>query len=393
MTKRKTGSTECVHAGVGPCEDSSSITTPIVYSAPFTFKSVKELIELIEGSSARTQPEYGRMGNPTVACVERRLAAIEGAEKALLFSSGMTAATTLFLTALESGDHMILMKDCYKRTRDFMTVFMNKFGIRTSVVEPALESIEQAIGPATRMIFLEMPSNPYLHVVDIEKLAKLGKERGVTTVVDSTFATPINLRPLEYGVDLVVHSATKYMGGHNDIIAGVLAGRASLVEPVLELLKNLGGICDPMTAFLLDRGLKTLAIRVAKHNANAQTIAEFLEAHPKVTKVFYPGLKSHPQHDIAKKLMSGFGGVVTFLLDADFEKTARFVDNLKIPRIGPSLGGVESLVEQAVIMGYWDVPRKEREALGMYDNLVRLSLGIEDAEDIVADLDQALQKV
>ncbi len=393
MTKRKVGSTECVHAGAGPCEDSSSITTPIVYSAPFTFKSVKELIELIEGSSARTQPEYGRMGNPTVACVERRLAAIEGAEKALLFSSGMTAATTLFLTALESGDHMILMKDCYKRTRDFMTVFMNKFGIRTSVVEPALESIEQAIGPATRMIFLEMPSNPYLHVVDIEKLAKLGKERGVTTVVDSTFATPINLRPLEYGVDLVVHSATKYMGGHNDIIAGVLAGRASLVEPVLESLKNLGGICDPNTAFLLDRGLKTLAVRVAKHNANAQTIAEFLEAHPKVTKVFYPGLKSHPQHDIAKKLMSGFGGVVTFLLDADFEKTARFVDSLKIPMIGPSLGGVESLVEQAVTMGYWDVPREEREALGMYDNLVRLSLGIEDAEDLIADLDQALKKV
>ncbi len=393
MIERKVGSTECVRAGAGPCEASSSITTPIVHSAPFTFESTKDLVDLVEGHSERQQPEYGRMGNPTVTCVERRLAALEGAEKAQLFASGMAAITTLFLACLESGDHMIITSDCYKRTRDFGAVFLKKFGVTTSVVPPSLESIEQAIGPATRLVFTEMPTNPYLYVVDVERLAELGHRRNFLTVVDSTFATPVNFRPLACSVDLVVHSATKYLGGHNDLIAGVLAGSASLVQPVSDLLMTLGGICDPTTAFLLERGLRTLAIRVAKHNTNGQAISEFLEAHPRVSEVFYPGLSSHPQHGIAKKIMTGFGGVVTFLLDATFEETARFVDRLQIPHLAPSLGGVESLVEQAVIMGYWDAPREERETLGMKDNLVRLSLGIEDAEDIIADLDQALNKV
>ncbi len=393
MAKRKIGSTECVHAGAGPCEDSSSITTPIVHSAPFTFESTKDLVELVEGRSVRRQPEYGRMGNPTVMCVERRLAALAGAENALLFASGMAAATTLFLSVLKSGDHIVMTSDSYQRTRDFAAGFMKKFGVTATVVPPTLESIEQAIGPTTRVLFTETPTNPYLYVIDIEGMARLGRERGLLTVVDSTFATPVNFRPLDFGADLVVHSATKYLGGHNDLIAGVLAGSASLIEPVSELLVTLGGICDPNTAFLLDRGIKTLALRVAKQNVNGQAVAEFLESHSKVSKVFYPGLESHPHHAIAKELMSGFGGVVTFLLNGDFEKTARLIDNIKIPKLGPSLGGVESLVEQAVIMGYWDVPRKEREKMGMYDNLVRLSLGIEDVEDIIADLDQALHKV
>ena len=328
-----------------------------------------------------------------MACVERRLAALEGAEKAQLFAGGMAAITTLFLAYLESGDHMVITSDCYKRTREFGAVFLKKFGVTTSVVPPSLKSIEQAIGPATRLVFTEMPTNPYLYVVDVERLAELGHRRSFLTVVDSTFATPVNFRPLDCGVDLVVHSATKYLGGHNDLIAGVLAGSASLVQPVSDLLMTLGGICDPTTAFLLERGLQTLAIRVEKHNTNGQAIAEFLESHPRVSEVFYPGLSSHPQYAIAKKLMTGFGGVVTFLLDATFEETARFVDRLQIPHLAPSLGGVESLVEQSVIMGYWDAPREDRETLGMKDNLVRLSLGIEDTQDIIADLDQALNKV
>ena len=393
MIERKIGSTECVRAGASPCEASSSITTPIVHSAPFTFASTKDLVDLVEGHSERQQPEYGRMGNPTVTCVERRLAALEGAEKAQLFAGGMAAITTLFLACLESGDHMVITSDCYKRTREFGAVFLKKFGVTTSVVPPSLKSIEQAIGPATRLVFTEMPTNPYLYVVDVERLAELGHRRSFLTVVDSTFATPVNFRPLDCGVDLVVHSATKYLGGHNDLIAGVLAGSASLVQPVSDLLMTLGGICDPTTAFLLERGLQTLAIRVEKHNTNGQAIAEFLESHPRVSEVFYPGLSSHPQYGIAKKLMTGFGGVVTFLLDADFEETGRFVDRLQIPHLAPSLGGVESLVEQSVIMGYWDAPREDRETLGMKDNLVRLSLGIEDTQDIIADLDQALNKV
>ena len=393
MRKHKIGSTECVRGNTDPCETASSISTPIVHSAPFAFESTKDLIELVEGRSKRKQPEYGRMGNPTVTCVEKRLASLEGAEKAQLFSSGMAAVTTLFLSCLKSGDHLVITSDSYRRTRDFGSVFLKKFGVDVSIVPPTIEAISEAIGPETRIVFTETPTNPYLCVVDVEELAKLGRGKDLLTVMDSTFATPINLRPLEYGIDLVIHSATKYLGGHNDLIAGVLAGKASLVQPVSDLLMTLGAICDPNTAFLLERGLKTLAIRVAKQNENGQAVAEYLEAHPKVSKVYYLSLRSHPQHSLAKKFMSGFGGVVTFLLDADFDKTACFVDNLKIPRIAPSLGGVESLVEQVVVMSYWNIPREKRLDMGIQDNLVRFSLGIEDADDIIADLEQALKKI
>ena len=268
MSERQVGSTECVHAGAGPCEASSSIITPIVHCAPFAFGVTKDLIDYLEGRSDRKQPEYGRMGNPTVSVVERRLAALEGAERAQLFASGMAAVTTLLLAVLKSGDHIVITTDCYKRTRDFSTEFLKKFGVRASVVPPSLEAIEQAIGPETRIVFTETPTNPYLYVVDVEGLSKLGRRKGVLTVVDSTFATPVNMRPIDLGADLVVHSATKYLGGHNDLIAGVLAGSEELVQPVADLLMTLGGICDPNTAFLLERGLKTLALRVAKQNAN-----------------------------------------------------------------------------------------------------------------------------
>ena len=393
MATRKIGSTECVHSGVSTCETTGSVAPPIVHSAPFTFESIGAALDYLEGRSTRRQPEYGRMANPTVTCVESRLAALEGAEKAQLFASGMAAITTLLLCTLKSGDHVVLTSDCYKRTRDFCEGSLRKFGVTTSVVAPSLEAIEGAIGPATRLVFTETPTNPFQYVVDIEGLAKLGRERGVLTVVDSTFATPVYLRPLEFGIDLVVHSATKYLGGHNDLIAGVAAGRAELVQPISDLLATLGGICDPTTAFLLGRGLKTLALRMARHSANGQAVAEFLEGHPRVRQVFYPGLVSHPHHAIAQKLMRAFGGVVTFLLDADREGTARFVDRLTIPVLGPSLGGVESLVEQVILFGYLDIPPEERERFGMQDNLVRLSLGIEDTEDIIADLQQALSDV
>ena len=393
MATRKIGSTQCVHGGGSTSETGGSMAPPIVHSAPFTFEAVSAALDYIEGRSARRQPEYGRMGNPTVAFVERRLAWIEGAEKAQLFASGMAAITSLLLAVLKSGDHLVLTSDCYKRTRDFCEDSLARFGVTTSVVAPSLEAIEGAIRPATRLVFTETPTNPYQYVVDIEGLGELGRARGVLTVVDSTFATPVYLRPLEFGIDLVVHSATKYLGGHNDLIAGVVAGRAELVEPIADLLATLGGICDPTTAFLLGRGVKTLALRMARHSANGQAVAEFLEAHPKVRTVFYPGLASHPHHEIARKLLAGFGGVVTFLLDADREGASRFIDRLEIPSLGPSLGGVESLVEQVILFGYLDLPSAERERLGVPDNLVRFSVGIEDTTDIIADLQQALEKV
>ncbi len=392
IKQHRINSSQCVHAGDGFCDVSDSITTPIVHSAPFTFGSTGELVDFLEGRSGRRQPEYGRMGNPTVARVENRLAAIEGADKAQLFASGMAAVTTLFLHNLASGNHLVLTSDCYKRTRDFALKFLSKFGVKTSVVPPSIKEIEKAIVPATRMIFTETPTNPFLYVMDLEAFARLGREHGVLSVVDSTFATPVNLNPLELGADLVLHSATKYMGGHNDLIAGVIAGSRELVQPISELLMTLGGICDPQTAYLLDRGLKTMELRVTRQNASGLAVAEFLESHPRVQRVFYPGLASHPHYQTAARQMSGFGGVVTFLLDADFKGTARFVDSLRIPKISPSVGGVESLVEQPAIMAYWDQPIRERLKWNMHDNLVRLSLGIEDTGDIIKDLKQALER-
>jgi len=333
------------------------------------------------------------MGNPTVAFVENRLAALEGSGRAVLFASGMAAITSFLLTSLQSGDHVVLTRDCYRRTRDFSTTFLKKFGVEVSVVEPEICEIEKALRGSTKMIFTESPTNPYLNVLDIEALGRLGKSSGATTVVDSTFATPINLRAIEYGVDIVIHSATKYLGGHNDLIAGVIAGSAEVVNPVADMRSNLGGICDPNTAFLLERGLKTLALRVERHNSNGQALAEYLESHPKVERVYYPGLASHPHHAIAKQQMHGFGGVVSFEIRGDLELTARFIDRLELPHLTPSLGGVESLVEQVVVMSYWLVPREERLKLGLKDNLVRYSLGIEDIDDIIGDIARALDGI
>lgn len=393
MSRQRLSSTDCVHAGAKPVELSGPIITPIVHCAPFSFSSSAEVMAFQEGRSERQQPEYGRMGNPTVVFVENRLAALEGASKAALFSSGMAAITSFLLTALQSGDHVVLTRDCYRRTRDFSTTFLKKFGVEVSVVEPELCEIEKALRPDTKMIFTESPTNPYLHVLDIEALGRLGKSSGATTVVDSTFATPINIRPIEYGIDVVIHSATKYLGGHNDLIAGVIAGSAELVTMVADMRSNLGGICDPNTAFLLERGLKTLALRVERHNSSGQALAEFLESHPKVERVHYPGLASHPHHAIAKEQMRGFGGVVSFEILGDLEKTAHFIDRLELPHLTPSLGGVESLVEQVVVMSYWLIPREERMKLGLRDNLVRYSLGIEDVEDIIRDVEQALEGI
>ena len=386
-------STQSVHAGEAKRKPYGALTTPIVQTSTYAFEDTAEILDFMRRKAAGdpdVRDEYGRYSNPTQSAAERKIAALEGGERALLFASGMCAITTTMLSLLSVGDHLVMTNDSYHRTREFVLTFLDRWGIETTLVpidQPATWAA--AIRPTTRLIFVETPSNPYLRIVDLSRVVKVAREYGVPTVVDSTFATPINVRPLEVGVDLVIHSATKYLGGHNDLLAGVVVGSASGLAPIEKARGVMGGIGNPHDAYLLLRGLKTLALRVHRHNENGQRIAEFLGQHPAVHRVYYPGLSSHPDHQIAQRQMAGFGGVVSFELEGDFERTARLVDRLRLPYVGPTLGGVESIVEQPVAL--FSLDPVERSAAGLKDNLVRYAAGIEDAEDLIADLRQALQ--
>jgi cystathionine gamma-synthase len=255
------------------------------------------------------------------------------------------------------------------------------------------EAMEKAIQPNTRLLLSESPTNPYLRTLDIIRFAEIARKNKVKSIVDATFATPLNIQPISLGVDLVVHSATKYLGGHNDLLAGIVAGEAGLIASLRNTLGVLGGIADPSNAALLLRGLKTLALRIRQQNKNGQTIAEFLESHPKIQKVWYPGLPSHPDHQVAKQQMKGYGGVVSFTIKGDLDTTSSFIDALQIPFIAPSFGGVETLIEQPALMSFYELSKEERLSVGIPENLVRLSLGIEDVDDLIADLDQALTQI
>ncbi len=381
--------TPAVHGGEPKHYAHDALTAPIVQTATYTFANTAELVEYMEGRKERE--EYGRYGNPTARLLEERVAALEGAEDAVCFSSGMAAVTSAILALVKSGDHVILFADCYRRTRQFVTRFLAQFGVEHTLVPPAdVEALVQALRPSTRLVISEAPTNPYLTVPDLARMSAICKPKRVRTLIDSTFATPVNLTPLDYGIDLVVHSATKYLGGHNDVLAGVVTGGAGLVSLIRDVRHMMGAVCDAHAAFLVHRGLKTLALRVAQQNASAQTIAEMLERHPAVARVWYPGLPSHPNHASAVRQMRGFGGVVSFELRGDLDATSRFIDRLEIPRIAPSLGGVESLVEQPALMSYFELTTEQREAVGIKDNLVRYSVGIEDCGDLIADLERAL---
>jgi len=387
-------STRSVHAG-RQGNPYRAITDPVVQSAAYTFENTAELRDFMEAKLwhlGGKRAEYGRYGNPTVAAVEARLAALEGAGDAILFSSGMAAITTVLLALLSQGSHVVITDDCYRQTRIFCRDFLKRYGITCTLVPMGdFHALENAIRPETRLILSESPTNPYLRILDLERLVDVARRHKVKTLVDSTFATPLNLRPLEWGVDLVVHSATKYLAGHNDLLAGVVAGEKDQVIALREALGVLGGISDPHNAALLLRGLKTLGLRLERQNHNGQLVAEYLEAHPAVERVWYPGLPSHPDHEVAAAQMKGFGGVVSFTIRGDLETTSRFIDRLQIPLISPSLGGVESLVTQPALMSYYDLSTEERLEIGIRDNLVRLALGIEDAADLIADLAQALE--
>lgn len=388
-------STSAVHGGEQRIKPFGAVTTPIVQSSTYTFAATAEILDFMrakERGEPEVRDEYGRYSNPTQTVAEKKLAEIEGGEQALLFASGMCAITTTMAALLSSGDHLAMAFDCYHRTRDFAQNFLSRWGIASTLVPAAnSEALEKAITADTRLIFVETPTNPYLRIQDLAHVAELGKQHGIPTMVDSTFATPINLRPLELGIDIVAHSATKYLGGHNDLLAGVIISRREILDPILNARGVMGGISNPNDAYLLLRGLKTLALRVERQNENGRKVARYLERHPAVQAVYYPGLESHPDYDVACRQMQGFGGVVSFQVDSDFSGTGSFVDKLQMPYIGPTLGGVESIIEQPGALFSLDV--EERKAAGLSDNLVRYALGIEDAEDIIADLDQALSVI
>jgi cystathionine gamma-synthase len=383
-------STLAVHAGEARQKPGDSITDPIFCASTYTFEDTQAVIDYIEKQQPRE--EYGRYGNPGERVVERKLAALEGGEEALLFSSGMAAMVGLLMANLNAGDEVIFFDECYHRSREFCTKHLSRFGVTTRQVRACdYEAMEAAITPRTRLLVSESPTNPHLSCVDLERFAELGRRRSVDTLIDATLATPYNLRPIEAGVDFVLHSATKYLGGHNDLLAGVVIGTKEKLEPVRNLRGIMGAVNGPQNCYLLARGLKTFELRMQRHNENGMLIAEFLAGHPRVERVYYPGLPSHPYYEVARKTMRGFGGLVTFLVkDADWRATADIVDAVKIPRIAPSLGGVESLIEQPLVMSYYQQTPEDRKRFGIPDNMIRMSCGIESADDLIADLSQAL---
>ena len=389
-------STQAVHAGEDKRKPYGALTTPIVQTSTYTFEDTAEILDFMQRKAARqagadvaVRDEYGRYGNPTQSVAERKLAALEGGERALLFATGMSAITTTMLALLSNGDHVVMAFDCYRRTREFGARFLSRWGIEATLVsfdEPG--ALEAAIRPNTKLIFCESPTNPYLRVMDLARLVAVARERGITTAIDSTFATPINMQPLEHGVDLVIHSASKYLAGHNDLLSGAVIGPRAILAEIENTRGVLGGVGSPHDAYLLLRGIKTLDLRVRRQNENGLRVARFLEDHPAISRVYYPGLPSHPDHEIARRQMTGFGGVVSFEVDGGKEATSRFVDRLQLPYIGPTLGGVESIAQQQAL--FVSLDPEERRATGIKDNLVRYALGIEDADDLIADLHQAL---
>lgn len=389
-------STLAIHGRERRRKAHNAVSTPIVQTSNFSFGTMQEVVEFMaakgQGRIIREQ-EYGRYGNPTQQEAERKLAAIEGAERAILFSSGMSAVILALMAYMKKDGHIIFTSDCYRQTRDFATNFLGKFGVQSTLVAPNAAAIEKAIQPNTNIIFTESPTNPFLRVLDLPAVVKVARRHGVLTMIDATLATPCNIRPLELGVDIVIHSATKYLGGHNDLVAGVALGNHKLLDDLNKLQRMFGSLLGPLSCFLLERGVKTFPLRMAHHNRAGLMVAKALEKHPKIKQVWYPGLKSHPDHAIARKQMEGFGSVISFLVKGDGRKTQKFIDSLNLFLITPSLGGTESLVTQMATMSFFDYPVEYRQSIGMVDNLVRIALGLEDPEDLITDLYQALDRI
>jgi cystathionine beta-lyase/cystathionine gamma-synthase len=382
--------TELIHAGEVDRGASVPLTTPIYETTTFVFDNAQEVVAYNEGRSPKHL--YSRYTNPTVISAEAKLAALDRAEAALLFSSGQGATTTILMAHAQAGDEIVCSAAIYGGTLHLLQDVLARFG-----VTPRFVSLEELAAPArvlsdrTRMLWFESPINPTLRCVDVKAIAEACRARGVLSVIDNTFASPINQQPLSLGVDLAMQSATKYLNGHSDVTGGVVTGPARLVQPIEKARRMVGTVMDPHPAYALARGLKTLPLRIARHNASALAVAEFLARDRRVSQVYYPGLPSHPDHAIAKRQMLGFGGMVCFDLEGRFERAERCYDRLRVIKRAASLGGVESLVSMPVLTSQWGHTDDQLRQAGVTRGMLRLSVGLEDVEDLIADLDQALE--
>jgi cystathionine beta-lyase/cystathionine gamma-synthase len=383
-------STTLIRAGEAKDEHPAPLTTPIYETTTFIFPDSDELRRYNEGRSRLYL--YSRYDNPTVVAVEEKLAAADGAEAAVVFGSGMAASSTVLLALLKSGDELGTSAPVYGGTLHLMNEFLPKFGVTVRAV--TLEDLREparTLGERTRLVWFESPINPSLRCVDIARVAAACRDAGVISVLDNTFASPVNQRPLALGVDLAMQSASKYLAGHSDVTAGVISGGAALVREVALTRRRLGGILDPQPAYLLGRSLKTLPLRMARHNASAQAVADALDGHPRVRAVYYPGLASHPDHAIARAQMTGFGGMVCVDVDGGEVAACRAFDRLHIVRRAASLGGVESVCSLPVLTSHWGYTDEQLAAAGVTRGMMRFSIGLEDPEDLIADIRQALE--
>jgi cystathionine beta-lyase/cystathionine gamma-synthase len=374
--------TKLIHAGEPEPRISGAVTMPIYQTAMFEYA----------GETSYHNLKYIRLNNtPNHVALHKKLAALENAEAALVTSSGMSAITTALLTVLKSGDHLLAQNCLYGGTHDFVTKDLPAFGIEYDFIDAAdPDSWKTKLRSNTRAIYMETMTNPLLEVGELQAAPKFAKAHGLVSLIDNTFASPINFRPVEWGFDLSLHSCTKYLNGHNDIVAGAVIGRAELIEKITHKLNHLGGALDPHACFLLHRGMKTLAVRMRHHNESALKIAHFLEHHPKISKVNYPGLESHAGHKRAREMFDGFSGMLSFELKGGLRAAEQFMKKATLPTIAPSLGGVESLLTRPAITSHAGLSPEDRRKLGITDGLVRMSVGIEATEDLLEDFEQAL---
>jgi cystathionine beta-lyase/cystathionine gamma-synthase len=386
----KGSATRLIHAGETDTSAPAPLTTPIYETTTFVFDNAQEVVAYNEGRSNKHL--YSRYTNPTVIAAEQKLAALDRAEAALVFSSGQGATSTILLAHLKAGDEIVCGAAIYGGTLHLLEDVLAKFGVTPRFVSlEELAAPESVIGDRTRVVWFESPINPTLRCVDVARIAQACRARGVLSVIDNTFASPINQQPLALGVDLAMQSVTKYLNGHSDVTGGMVSGAAALVAPIEKARRQVGTVMDPHPAYALGRGLKTLPLRVAQHNANAMAVAAFLAGDKRVSRVYYPGLPSHPDHEIAKRQMTGFGGMVTFDLDGRFDRAERLYDRLQIVKRAASLGGIESLISMPVITSQWGHTDEQLKAAGVTKGMLRLSVGLEDVADLIADLDQALE--
>lgn len=383
-------STRAVHAGQSPDPMYGALSTPIYQTSTFVFKDVAQGAARFAGDEEGYI--YTRLGNPTQAALEEKIAVLEGGESALAFGSGIAAITSVLMALVSQGDNVVHSSALYGCTFAFLHELISRFGVSATSVDTAdLEAVKKAIRPETKVVYIETPANPTMRISDIQAIADIAHEHGAKVVVDNTFMSPYYQRPLELGADVVVHSATKYINGHGDVVAGLAIGSKEFMDEVrMTTLKDIGGIISPFNAWLLLRGLKTLAVRMDRHNSNAMAIAKFLEQHPAVGKVYYPGLESFEQHELAKKQMSGFGGIMAFELKGGYDAGVRMMNGVRLCHLAVSLGDVDTLIQHPASMTHSVVPEEQRVIANITPGLVRLAVGLEDVGDIIADLEKTL---